>query len=316
MLASRGEDSISTSNGEPILARPFLNAGPGNNFQDSQLIAFPGLSNGSFYMNAETRMYSIGLHYWEELYESCCCCNKCGDSCGESHFDACGEGCGGNCGTHNRANNNGGFFQTRGRDEETSFGIFLGPRFAHLDDNLLTQESLTSVASRSRFDLQDVFQTENSFLGGEIGLRTRRRRGRINMDVGLQLAVGATHQELDIRGSNTVTPANGLPATTAGGFLAQSSNIGSYDRTRFSLIPALDLKLGYQAASGWRFSVGYSLMYWTNVLRAAEQIDTTINEDFFAPPILPSTGANRPAPLFRESDYLAHGLTFGIEKSW
>ncbi len=181
---------------------------------------------------------------------------------------------------------------------------------------MLARESLTSAASGSRFDLQDVFQTENSFLGGEVGVRARRRRGNATIDLGLQLAIGGTRQELDIHGRNTVTPVNGLPTTTPGGFLAQSSNIGAYDRTRFSLIPALDLKVGYEAGNGWRFSVGYNLMYWTNVLRAAEQIDTTINEDLFAPPVTPSLGANRPTPLFRESDYLAHGLTFGIEKRY
>lgn len=312
ILGSRGENYSAVSNGDPILARPFFNAGPGNNFQDSQLIAYPGLASGSLRFNAETRMYSVGLQYWEEIYDSRCGCNTCGDccgvpcgnSCGDVCSASCGDGCGGGC-----------LFEQRRNRDDTTIGIILGPRFTHLDDTLSVRERLTSVATGSQFDLSDSFKTENSFLGGEIGVRARRRRGDFTFDLGLQLAIGATHQELDINGRNTITT-NGVPTSSAGGFLAQQSNIGNYDRNRFSLIPALDLKVAYETRKGWRFSVGYNLMYWTNVLRAAEQIDTVVNEDYFAPANLPSLGASRPTPLFRESDYLAHGLTFGIEKRY
>ena len=133
--------------------------------------------------------------------------------------------------------------------------------------------------------------------------------------MGLQLAVGGTHQELEIQGNNVVTTATST-TTDVGGFYAQPSNIGKYDESAFSLIPALDVSLGWELSDEWRFSVGYSLVYWTNVLRASEHVDTTIHESFLASPTPLATVPNRPQVLFNESDYLAHGISIGFERRW
>lgn len=290
-LLSRDYDFFASSTGDPILARPFFNAGPNNNALDSQLIAFPGLATGAIQIDARSRMYSLGIHYWEEIFNSRLeCCQS--DSC-----------------THSPT-----FHSGNERDE--SLVVFqLGPRFSFLQDGLLVDESLTGVASGNQFRFVDTFDTENKFLGAEFGLRAIRRRGDVDVNLGLQLAVGGTRQELQIGGFNTAT-SNGTTTTTPGGFLAQTSNSGSWRRTRFSLLPAIDMGIGCQCGRGWRMNVTYSLTYWPNVLRAGEQIDTTINEDFFAPQVVPSAGPNRPEPLFKETDFLAHGISIGFEKTW
>ncbi len=301
MLATRSDNFNASSTGDPILGRPFTNALSGD--QDAQLIAYPGLASGSLNFNAETRLYSIGFNYWAELVvdtcDCCCCsCNSCGQ-CGQRRNSSNSNGCGEQ------------YYAARDR----SLGLKLGPRFYHLDDTLLADESLTSIASGNQFRILDSFKTENSFLGAEIGLQMRRRRQALSLDLGLNLALGATRQELDVRGQTTVTT-GGVPVTTNGGFYAQSTNSGSWHRNRFSLVPSLKCALGYEVRNGWRLSVAYNLMYWTNVLRAAEQIDSTINPNLFPPSIATATDPNRPAVLFKESDYLAHGISFGIEKRW
>ena len=292
MLAPRSETWYAASNGDPILTRPFFNADPTINRQDSQIIAFPGLSSGTQRLNGNTNMYSAALHLWGE-FEMYIVEDECGES---TRRPLIGQ---------------------RGCDDECwQLGLKIGPRFSHLNDTINISESLTSARTGSQFQLQDYFDTQNSFFGGEIGLLARRQQGALNLDVGLQLAIGVTHQELEIRGSNTVTTAAGASTTEAGGFFAQPSNIGKYDESSFSLIPALDVSAGLQLSEEWKFTVGYSLMYWTNVLRASEQIDTTINEAFFNSPTPGAAVPNRPQTTFAESDFLAHGITIGFERRW
>lgn len=301
MLGSAGHNFFGQSNGNPILARPFVNQETG--FADAQLIGFPGLSTGSLAFNAETRMYSVGLHYWAELiaeYDDGCGEGGCGSSCGSG----CGSGCGSCCRSSSSC-----------QQTDRIFGVKIGPRFIHHDDTILADEFLTGLASGNQFRILDSFKTENSFLGGEIGLRAQRNKGIYSMDLGLNLGIGATRQELDVSGLTTVTTPAGLQTTTAGGFLAQSTNSGSWDKTKFSLVPSLEFKLGMEAGNGWRFAVGYDFMYWTNVLRASEQIDTVIHPDLFPPAVNP-TSATRPGPLLNESDYFAHGISISIERRW
>lgn len=288
MLFSKGDNFYGRSDGNLILARPFTNVAgglPAGGIPDAQLLAYPGLNRGTISVNAETRMYGVGARYLHEIYLD----RKQSDDCGE-------------------------VFGERVDDNPNSkVYLTLGPRFYHLDDTIEIREEFTSTASGREYLLVDSFKTENSFLGGEIGLKARRRRGRWQTDLGVGLGIGTTHQELDISGYSRVRSANS-GAEYANGFLAQPTNIGNYEDNVFSLVPRLEFDLEWEFADGWSASVGYNLLYWTNVLRAGEQIDGTVNADLLPPPIAGGTGANRPTATLNESDYLAHGISFGIER--
>ncbi|MEP3480653.1 MAG: BBP7 family outer membrane beta-barrel protein [Fuerstiella sp.] len=288
MLFNKGDNFFGRSDGSRILARPFTNVSGGQpvgGIQDAQLIAFPGLASGTISVNAETRFYGAGARYLHEIYLE------------EESIDDCGEV----------------FGERVNHDPDSRVYLTMGPRFYHLDDSIEIREELTSVASGNEFLLVDSFQTENSFLGGEFGLRARRRRGRLQADLGLAIGIGATRQESDISGSTRIRSATG-GAEFTNGFLAQPTNIGNYEDTVFSIVPRLEVGLDWEFAEGWSATVGYNLLYWTDVLRAGEQIDGTVNADLLAPAIVGGTGANRPAATLSESDYLAHGISFGIER--
>ena len=294
MLGSRGHNFSSNSNGDPIVARPFTNAL--NGAQDARQVAYPGQAFGALNFNAETRLYSIGLNYWAELVEDgCSCCSSACSECGRPQKS---------CGT-----------SSCDRRNDRVLGLKLGPRFIHLDETVLVDEMRTTVASGDQLRILDSFKSENSFLGGEIGLQARRQYRDLSLDLGLNLALGATRQELDVRGQTSVM-SGGTTTLTSGGFYAQSTNSGSWHRDRFSLVPSLECAIGYELQRGWRFSVAYNLMYWTNVMRAAEQIDSTINPNLFPPSVATAADPARPARLFKEADYLAHGLSIGFEKRW
>lgn len=288
MLFSKGDNFFGRSDGNLILGRPFTNVAGGNpagGVPDSQIVAYPGLNSGTISVNAETRMYGIGAQYLHEIYLD------------REETDQCGEVLRQQC----KQNSNSKVYVT------------LGPRFYHLDDTIQVRENFTSTASGADYLLVDSFKTENSFLGGEIGLKARRRNGRLQADLGLSLGIGTTRQELDIAGYSRVRTANG-GTEYANGFLAQSTNIGNYEETVFSLVPRLEFDLQWEFAQGWSATVGYNLLYWTNVLRAGEQIDGTVNADLLPPSVAGSTGANRPSAMLNDSNYLAHGISFGIER--
>ena len=67
--------------------------------------------------------------------------------------------------------------------------------------------------------------------------------------------------------------------------------------------------------------VGYNFLYWSNVIRPGDQIDTVIDVNRvprFVPPgvIVPDAGVQRPAVLFRETDFWAQGINFGVQYRW
>jgi hypothetical protein len=62
--------------------------------------------------------------------------------------------------------------------------------------------------------------------------------------------------------------------------------------------------------------VGYSLIYWSRVVRPGDQIDLDVNPDYLPPATTPVTGPARPRFVFRESDFWAQGLSVGGDLRW
>ncbi|MFG0262805.1 MAG: BBP7 family outer membrane beta-barrel protein, partial [Novipirellula sp. JB048] len=89
------------------------------------------------------------------------------------------------------------------------------------------------------------------------------------------------------------------------------SNIGSYRKKEFTMIPELGVTLGFRVTSWFHGTLGYSLLYFPNVVRAADQIDVHVNPNLIPEPSSPVAGSLRPRFGWVESDYWAHGLSFG-----
>ena len=58
---------------------------------------------------------------------------------------------------------------------------------------------------------------------------------------------------------------------------AVSTNSGTYVRDSFTVIPQLELDLGYQITCHWSVHAGYDLLYWGTVYRAADQISLDVD---------------------------------------
>jgi hypothetical protein len=176
----------------------------------------------------------------------------------------------------------------------------------------------------------DQFSTRNNFYGGQIGARTVWDFGRFSFDFTGKLGIGATVQQVTIQGQSQFTSTTpdrfqGPPTTTSRtnpfGVFAQTSNIGRSSQAVCALVPEFNTQVNFQALPRLKVFVGYNFMYWSSVVRPADQIDRGINRtnpadlsQYFTSlqgdsPALPP----RPAPTMKTTDLLVQGINLGLE---
>ncbi len=285
-IGEESESFTGTSSGARILARPFFNVNPtsGSARQDAELVAFPNVIAGTVSAVATSELFGAGVHL---RYLRCC-----DEGCSSGVFCGCP-----------------GHFCTR---QEAMFGY----RYLQLDESVSVRENLRGIDPVSTFNIQDRFETQNQFNGFDLGWKYRRTRGYWSTDATLRMAVGVTNQSVRINGSTTSTDSTGTQVSGPGGLLAQNTNIGNYEQDEFSVIPELNLNLGYQLTDHFRATVGYTFLYWSNVVRPGDQIDLDLNPALLPPQQDPLTGANRPGFKFDTTDYWAQGISIGGEYRW
>jgi hypothetical protein len=159
----------------------------------------------------------------------------------------------------------------------------------------------------------DLFETENQFHGGEIGLDAQLYEDSWTFQLIGKCGFGNMHQTLDIDGTQT-TSSGGASVTTPGGLLAQPSNIGHYADDEFTIIPEAQVRVQYSIFSNFRVFAGYRMLYITEVLRPGDQIDRVINETQFNGGTL--VGDARPGVNFASGSVWLQGIDAGIEFEW
>ena len=287
---------FASSNGDPVLARPFINATNGQPTQE--LIAFPDTVVGSVHVSNYNSLAGGGVMLRRNLI-----CEQ--GNCDQANCESpCDDGCG--CGFQG---------QCCGK-----LDFVFGYRSYRFSDNLGVRERLTSIDQTSgvtvgtQFDVSDSFSTQNNFNGFEVGLIHQRYSECWMWEGSLRLALGTTQQLVQING-NTVVSFPGQPtAVNEGGILALSSNIGHYSFNNFTAIPQISGRIGYRLTERLTFLVGYTAIFWGKVARAGDQIDTTVNPSLIPP--AQGGGPNRPAFALHTSDLWLQGITLGGEYSF
>ena len=281
-FGTKTESFDQQSNGATILARPFFNDITG--LDDSELVSYPGVVSGRIRSTATSKLDGAAVRFRRLL----CCSSGCGFSpltCGpvpsQSRIDAT-----------------------------------LGWRFLQLKETLGIQEDLTSLTNnQGSFVINDNFRTRNQFNGAEIGVHWMGRRGYWSLDTLMRLGLGNTRQEVGINGTTLITQ-NGVTTNNNGGLLAQRTNSGTFVRNQFGVVPELGATLGYQWTQRMRLTAGYSFIYWSNVVRPGDQIDTTVNPNLLPPENPIQTSHLNPRFAFQDSDYWVQGLSLGGEYRW
>jgi hypothetical protein len=171
----------------------------------------------------------------------------------------------------------------------------------------LSTTNVNGVLSTAAF--QDSFRTQNFFYGPQIGARGGVHFGKFSADLTAKLAMGVTSEFVTVNGARVVN--NGGAVTTAlGGFYAEPTNIGRRNRNEFAVVPEATLQVGYNFTQNIKVFVGYTFLYISSVARPGDQVDPVINVSQIVPPAF---GPARPLPIFRNGDYWAQGLNFGVE---
>jgi hypothetical protein len=120
-------------------------------------------------------------------------------------------------------------------------------------------------------------------------------------------------QSVDIDGSQQIASAN-RQLNFVGGLYALPSNIGHHSQTRIGFVPEVGVKFGYDVRPNLRVFVGYDFLYWSNVLRAGDQIDPVLDANQIPNAGGPFPPANqvRPRVPFQTTSYWAQGVSAGL----
>ncbi len=202
---------------------------------------------------------------------------------------------------------------------------FLGGfRFADLSENLsIGGTTIFGTApvllADTTITTTDVFGTHNHLFAGQFGFDGSLGWGRVNVTGYAKLALGDNRQNVNIDGTSHVSgpPVLGTFDAT-GGFFAQPSNTGRFRHDVFSMMPETGLNFSYQLGDHCRLSLGYTLLYFTNVVRPGQQIDTA-NANAAARPALFFLGGTRPEPVFDkfiETTFWAQGINLAVEVTY
>jgi hypothetical protein len=288
-LGSRSNDFTTSSSGaagSQVLARPFFDVS--NGMENSELDAFPGLASGFKIVHSSSALQGAEANM---ICNLCCICNDCCNPCAPAH----------------------GY----------RVDLISGLSYLDLKQKLFIGETsqvfpgATGTAlDGSTISAFDQFDTRNQFYGAQIGARAEVWRNRVFANITCTVALGDTHQEVDINGSTAITFPGGATTILPGDLLAQPSNIGHYARDQFSVVPELGVNVGYQLTRNLGLFMGYTIIYWSNVELPGDAIDTRVNSTRV--PTAPFFGIAPSGPLaplfsFHNSDFWAQGLNFGLQ---
>jgi hypothetical protein len=193
----------------------------------------------------------------------------------------------------------------------------IGYRFGRFNESIGIDQSSEYIATVGEIPVgttiqaSDLFDVRNEFNGVEMGLAARTRYCRWSLEVLTKLALGSTRSQTSISGNTTVTAPGQSAVTYNGGLLALPTNIGEYDRTSFSVIPQFDITFGYDLTCRLKATFGWSFLYWSSVMRPADQIDTNVNTT----QLPPGTLSGVPSPGYRPvtTDFWAQGFNIGLD---
>lgn len=165
-----------------------------------------------------------------------------------------------------------------------------GYQFGRINEGI---DITTTQTAPTSFTLTDRYRTYNEFHGGIIGLRLESQWSPCLTFSGYgKLGIGGMQQRAVLSGTDT-------RSTTAGGLLVERADAGSFTRNVFATSPELNLTLNRHINRCMDFTVGYNLLYYTNVARAEQQIDTVV-------------GSTAAPLVIRDSSMWLQGINIGL----
>ena len=267
----------SDANGNPVIARPVVNAITGQ--QISYLDAIPGLIAGGVSVDVKSELLGAELNAACHAYVGCNC-----------HLE--------------------GLFGFR--YVRLAESLTIHDHFAPLVNNVTTFEGATVNPPDTLADM-DSFKTDNDFYGLQLGGRMRWEGDWCSFACFGKAGVGATQQQVGISGSTTLFTPTGTQVAN-GGVLALPTNIGQHDRTVLGFVSELGATFGVNVCSHLEVSATYSFLYWNQVVRPSAQIDRSVNVSQVPSDVSfgQLSGPPRPGFNFNEEWFWAQTVSFGL----
>jgi hypothetical protein len=167
---------------------------------------------------------------------------------------------------------------------------------SHLDDSLRVFTSRR--IQPTPFNVTDFFDARNEFNGGILGVLVQQSHGCCTIEALAKVGLGNMTETVTIAGSST-------GAQPTRGFLAQPTNIGTFEQSEFAVSTELAVTANWLVLEHLEFSLGYTFIHWSKAAQAADQIDRTID-------LVQAPGANRPDFEFQTEDLWTQGLNCGL----
>jgi hypothetical protein len=273
-----GFDAYSDQNGNPLIARPVVNAN--NNTETAYADSFPGALGGGVSITSSSEFLSYELNGLRKILQN----------------------------DHWRIDGLAGF-----RYMNLTEWLEVDDTVVPLASGALTFLGQPVDTSSTLFDF-DRFKTTNNFFGGQVGGRVIWTSGPISIESTTKFGLGATVEHTEISGATTVVNGAGLASSAPGGVLATTANIGGYSQTRFSFVPEEDLNFNLAITPYISARIGYSFIYWTNVVRPGDQITRVVSPTLVpSDPAYGTGGPNEPGNHFQTAGYWAQGLNIGLD---
>lgn len=175
----------------------------------------------------------------------------------------------------------------------------------HVESTTVSRDPLSIVPVGTQFDITDDFRAKNQFHGGMMGLMSTMQNGQWSIDSTFKMSVGNMRQQLELFGETQI---DGV-VQPGGGLLVQPTNAtpAVTQRDKLCFIPELSLALAYHPTETLSFSVGYNIIWVSDMITSGDQIDRRVNLSQVSGPLV---GPALPEPRFNDSDYWLQGINF------
>ena len=198
------------------------------------------------------------------------------------------------------------------------FRALAGVRWVNLREGLSIAESSSVTLPGPLFGLPigdlDQFRTRNDFFGGQLGVETEFEYLHFTINMFGKCALGDMVQNARIQGATDLFGAALVP----GGLFAVSSNMGSYSRDRFGIVPEGGMRIERTIGRHLTVFVSYSFLYMNDVARPGSMVDTSVNVNLVPASTTFGAGASPARPTFRfqDEEFFAHMFQFGMTYHW
>jgi hypothetical protein len=183
--------------------------------------------------------------------------------------------------------------------------LVTGYQFTQIDESLNIHSNSTHVtqSGTATLELNDRFETRNSFHGGQLGLISQSEGTCWSLTLLAKVGLGNTHQVVNVRGNRIFSVPGGPPTTEPRGLLAQDSNSGIHENNEFTVVPELNLRYTQHLTECVDLSLGYTYIYWSRVAQPGDQVSLVIDDN---------PGGTQPLVNMVNDDYWLQSLDFGI----